>query len=343
MSQRKSGFTLIELLVVIAIIALLLSILTPALNQVKERAKRILCMNRLKQWGIAIAAYNTANDNLMFMVRWWGDPANHDADIYPHYISTVKDYSANYPIYVIEGQWNAWRINPYLDLMSKHYDDDGRVNDMVTCPNCSGEYMQEWILYDNHGGHWPPIFWMFEFAYSYWVIGGLEPAIVASDTGAENGEASGNINRDLTLDMLSPKRLLMTEILNLDYDGPAGPCYRYNHGRNGWSWNEEGVTSPPPGNRNTEVDGPKATGRSQLFGDGRVQWRAISLKPEDNLPSQYYGGRLENEWNGPGSGWVSQGTIRAIIRIKARPTYSCYLGEGCSSILRLNISPCISS
>jgi len=65
--MRKRGFTLIELLVVIAIIALLLSILTPALNTVKERAKRILCKNRLRQWAIAIFSYNSANDNLMFM------------------------------------------------------------------------------------------------------------------------------------------------------------------------------------------------------------------------------------------------------------------------------------
>ncbi len=49
-----------------------------------------------------------------------------------------------------------------------------------------------------------------------------------------------------------------------------------------------------------------ATGRSQLFGDGRVQWRKISLKFEDNVPSgdtlpdRYH----EDDWNGPGSGWA---------------------------------------
>ena len=64
--NRRTGFTLIELLVVISIIALLISILLPALGSAQRIAEQVRCLNNLKQWQAGMIAYMTDHNGKAF-------------------------------------------------------------------------------------------------------------------------------------------------------------------------------------------------------------------------------------------------------------------------------------
>ncbi len=76
--SKKKGFTLVELLVVIAIIALLMSILMPALARVRKQAKAVMCQTNLKQWGVCFSMYTNNNDGYFMEGFIGGTPKPED-------------------------------------------------------------------------------------------------------------------------------------------------------------------------------------------------------------------------------------------------------------------------
>jgi prepilin-type N-terminal cleavage/methylation domain-containing protein len=270
---HRSAFTLIELLVVIAIIAVLIGLLLPAVQKVREAAARIQSHNNLKQIGLAMHSFNDSMGGL---------PSNGTFG----YFGTPADVAQGS---VARSSW-AFKILPYLEQgnLYRNFDnlvpvktflDPGRSSDSGVAVNGTGsptgpaigavtDYAANWQVV-NDATSWDPNYPTATMLSTY--------SIQRIMDGSSNTILVGG--KSLRTSQLSP-RVGQGWDETIPFGGSGGTCR--GAAWDAWTWTQAGTVQRDDPNITPDNawGGPYASGGLFLMGDGSVRTIHYSTPPQ---------------------------------------------------------------
>jgi prepilin-type N-terminal cleavage/methylation domain-containing protein len=298
---RRNGFTLIELLVVIAIIAVLIGLLMPAVQKVREAANRVQCANNLKQLGLAFHHHHDVRRIFPDGGEYW-DPGpaprsfSDDAKTIPAQAPN-QNYGWAYQILPYIEQENVWRV-PYKGRDSDPYNKDiadrevrGAVIKTYFCPTRRPPMR----VHDNRYGE----SCMLDYAGNAGTDRTRDGATAGSYGNGNNGlvvrRPNGSNTRSVSVRLtdrlipdgasntllISEKRLQLELLGQTQEDDDQGYVA-------GWDWDEVrwAIDPPSPDTRTDETPGrfgsSHPAGISAVFGDGSVRIISYSVQSNNN-------------------------------------------------------------